>query len=63
MSVYKFYRVGVKMATYKVIGDSLVCGKAKGEILSADDLVGININHLIETEHIEPETKKMKEEK
>lgn len=51
------------MANYKVIGDSLVCGKAKGEILSADDLVGININHLIETEHIEPETKKMKEEK
>lgn len=63
MSVYKFYRVGVNMENYKVIGDSLVAGKAKGEILSSDDLQGVNVDYLVENGHIAPETKKMKEEK
>ena len=51
------------MESYKVIGDSLVAGKSKGETLSSDDLQGVNVDYLIENGHIAPETKKMKEEK
>jgi len=47
---------------YKVIGDSLVAGKAKGEFVMADELDNAeSIKYLIDNGHIEPETKKAKD--
>ncbi len=46
---------------YKVIGDSLIAGHSKGEIVTAGELEGSNIEYLVENGHIEPATKKAKE--
>lgn len=47
---------------YTVVGDSLIAGHGKGEIVTAEELDGINIAYLVENGHIAPETKKKKEE-
>jgi hypothetical protein len=50
------------MESYKVIGDSLIAGKAKGEIVMADELDNAeSIKYLIDNGHIETETKKAKD--
>lgn len=46
---------------YKVIGDSLIAGHGKGEIVTAEELENVNIAYLVENGHIEPATKKVKE--
>lgn len=63
MSVYKsLLLLGVNMESYKVIGDSLVAGKTKGEIVMADELDNAeSIKYLIDNGHIETETKKAKD--
>lgn len=46
---------------YKVIGDSLIAGHGKGEVVTSEELEGSNIEYLVENGHIEPATKKAKE--
>ena len=46
---------------YKVIGDSLIAGHGKGEIVTAEELEGSNVEYLVENGHIEPATKKAKD--
>lgn len=47
---------------YKVVGDSLIAGHGKGEVVTSEELDGVNIDYLIENGHIAPETKKNKGE-
>lgn len=46
---------------YKVIGDSLIAGHGKGDVVTSEELEGSNIEYLVENGHIEPATKKAKE--
>jgi len=47
---------------YIVVGDSLIAGHGKGDIVTAEELEGSNVEYLVENGHIAPETKKKKEE-
>ena len=40
------------MAQYKIVGPLRVANREPGEILSEEDLAGLDISHLIETGHI-----------
>lgn len=46
---------------YKVIGDSLIAGHSKGDVVTSEELEGSNIEYLVENGHIEPATKKAKD--
>jgi len=41
------------MATYKVTSDREVAGKQTGETVTDDDLIGANVEALIEAGHIQ----------
>jgi len=49
------------MATYKIISDNTSLGSA-GSFVADKDLVGLNVQALIEGGHIEPATKSVKQE-
>lgn len=39
---------------YKIVGGHSVAGGEPGDIITSDDLAGLNVDHLIESGHIEP---------
>ncbi len=41
------------MTTYKIVGGHRVADREPGDILTTEDLAGLNVDHLIEAGHIE----------
>jgi hypothetical protein len=48
------------MTTYKIVGGHRVADHEPGDILTTEDLAGLNVDHLIEAGHIEATTKATK---
>jgi hypothetical protein len=40
--------------TYKIVGTRSVAGRTPGDVVSADDLDGVNLTALIESGHLAP---------
>lgn len=45
------------METYKIVGSHVVVGHEPGSVITSDDLVGVDVEHLISAGHIEPTSK------
>lgn len=50
------------MDTFKIVGSHNVVGHEPGEIITSDDLEGVNVQHLIDAGHIAPTNKSRKAE-
>lgn len=50
------------MNTFKIVGSHNVVGHEPGDIISQDDLTGLDVQHLIDAGHIEPTNKGRKAE-
>jgi hypothetical protein len=50
------------MNTFKIVGSHNVVGHEPGDIITSDDLTGLDIQHLIDAGHIEPTSKGRKAE-
>ena len=44
----------MKSQTYKIVGARVVAGRTPGDVVSADELDGVNLTALIEAGHLAP---------
>lgn len=50
------------MDTFKIVGSHNVVGHEPGDIITTDDLTGVDIQHLIDAGHLAPTSKSRKAE-
>ena len=43
---------------FEIVGTRNVCGREPGEIVTEDDLVGVNVEHLVDAGHLRKATSK-----